>query len=708
MSFYELDEKSNTISQPDGIHVKLRPHQLTSIAAMIELENKPSIIIDRPGFKDGFDYLRYRSDDYFDDSTLIIETNIAFLADKVGSGKTYMILGLISTAKNPSQSNGFIEGSKHFSIRMIRNKVCNNVSLIVVPHGLVNQWTGFLDCTDIKYVRFTKEADFNIFFGDKGLSKKFKNVNSDKVETVMKQNQVFLLNINRYKTFHEIFPSEIWARLIIDEIDTIALPRIFNETGNFSWFVSATPENYSRSYRYLNNILENHSRNMIRFLSVRNNDDYVNKSITLPNPNIFFIETMLQRVVSVFSDMLPSEVVTMINAGNMEEAIKKLNCNVSTSNNIITILTENIKKELFNLEKKLIYVKSIVPQDPTRIKKISDKISSNNTKLKTIKDRINSIKNEICIICADSYNKPAVVHCCKNVYCLECLMGSLAACHNQCPMCRSKVTKKDYTVIDEGKVASKKIIPKDDFGSMDKSKVLEIILKHLKNKYVAPKILIFSDYHQTFDNIKNNITDSGLKFAKIAGVPAHITNVINKFNVGEINVLLLDSSHYGSGLNLQAAEFVILYHRMNDAVETQVIGRAHRFGRTTSLNVIYLVDNNEDKKSPFTCKAKNICSPDDFSFFGDIVKQSNVVELIKEDPLSDSEESSESDKRDFSSDSSEDSIDYSPVRRPIKKRPIKRRSIKRKLIKRDLPSDSSEDSIESSPIRKPIKKTTRK
>ena len=66
----------------------------------------------------------------------------------------------------------------------------------------------------------------------------------------------------------------------------------------------------------------------------------------MPNRNIFFIETMLQRVVSVFSDMLPSDVVTMINAGNMEEAIKKLNCNVSTSNNIITILTENIKKEL--------------------------------------------------------------------------------------------------------------------------------------------------------------------------------------------------------------------------------------------------------------------------------------------------------------------------------------------------------------------------
>ena len=141
---------------------------------------------------------------------------------------------------------------------------------------------GFLDCTDIKYVRFTKEADFNIFFGDKGLSKKLKNVDTDKVETVMKKNQVFLLNINRYKTFHEIFPSEIWARLIIDEIDTIALPKIFNETGNFSWFVSATPENYTKSYRYFNNILGEHSRNMIQFLSVRNNDDYVNKSITLP------------------------------------------------------------------------------------------------------------------------------------------------------------------------------------------------------------------------------------------------------------------------------------------------------------------------------------------------------------------------------------------------------------------------------------------
>ena len=48
---------------------------------------------------------------------------------------------------------------------------------------------------------------------------------------------------------------------------------------------------------------------------------------------------------------------------------------------------------------------------------------------------------------------------------------------------------------------------------------------------------------------------------------------------------MLNAQHYGSGLNLQMATDVIMYHKFNKELEEQVIGRAQRLGRQTSLNI---------------------------------------------------------------------------------------------------------------------------
>ena len=45
---FHLDETSPTILQPKGLKIKLRPHQLTSIAAMRDLERDSTVIIDSP------------------------------------------------------------------------------------------------------------------------------------------------------------------------------------------------------------------------------------------------------------------------------------------------------------------------------------------------------------------------------------------------------------------------------------------------------------------------------------------------------------------------------------------------------------------------------------------------------------------------------------------------------------------------------------
>src|ERR1700733_3218936 len=68
-----------------------------------------------------------------------------------------------------------------------------------------------------------------------------KRLNIKKVKKLLRKNSVILLNVNRYSLFKQIFPTRKWARVIIDEMDTIPIPIAFDEFGNFNWFITATP-----------------------------------------------------------------------------------------------------------------------------------------------------------------------------------------------------------------------------------------------------------------------------------------------------------------------------------------------------------------------------------------------------------------------------------------------------------------------------------
>ena len=82
----ELDETSKTMKQPSNIKIKLKPHQLTLLKNCIEFENNRIKLKDYPKINEKYPQLQ--DNDY-------IKTHIGILGDKVGSGKSYVILSLI-------------------------------------------------------------------------------------------------------------------------------------------------------------------------------------------------------------------------------------------------------------------------------------------------------------------------------------------------------------------------------------------------------------------------------------------------------------------------------------------------------------------------------------------------------------------------------------------------------------------------------------
>ncbi|CAH6421634.1 NAD-dependent DNA ligase [uncultured virus] len=699
MSYYQLNEDSPAIKNPKGLKIRLRPHQLTSVYAMRELEKTGNIIVDCPepnsGLINTIRYMQMEDAAEFCRSTFVIETNSAILADKVGAGKTYMAIGLILNTPVPKPRDRFILGSSHFAIKMISEQVTEQVNLIVVPHNLANQWSEFMDNSDLPYLKLNSTGDFDAFFdvdyvsqigmGNKNvltthvasrrvnipLDKLDRDVrkiggsktkatpkvvpkkvwerrvlSAKKVRTVLDTNRVIVLNINRYKFFKQIFPNTKWARVFVDEMDSANIPPTFSEFGNFHWFLTATPTAiFQRSCRRYVNRIFGHYNHLLPYFTVRNTDAFVDKSVVLPKPHVFMIDTLLNRVVNAIRDMIPDDVLRMINAGNMREAVARLNCDMDTEENIIKVLTDKIVKDLHNMRAELDYLGTIIPADKVahekRVEKLEQDINRCQIKLDTVRERMSSVKEECCFICTEVFENPTILECCKNVFCFKCLLNALRVGDNKCPYCREVIkNNKGYHVI-AATPGKKKGTPDKTaitsglkpFNEMDKADVLQSILTYIAKEDPNPRILIFSDFPQTFEKIIKNIKDAGLNHSLISGIPAHITNVINSFESGRIQVLMLDSKHYGSGLNLQMANYLILYHRMRPELETQVIGRAQRFGRKIPLRVIYLVNQSESHTTKLATNPHCVRAADELWTITDSPVANGEAYIVEDDDL---------------------------------------------------------------------------
>ena len=124
----------------------------------------------------------------------------------------------------------------------------------------------------------------------------------------------------------------------------------------------------------------------------------------------------------------------------------------------------------------------------------------------------------------------------------------------------------------------------------DKLKNLEILLKNKEDK---SKFLIFSEFDISFDRILNILQKNNIKYSFLKGNKYMIQNIIRDFETADLDILLINIYNYGSGMNLQCATDIVMFHKFDKNIEQQVIGRGQRFGRKDSLNIHYLLNENE-------------------------------------------------------------------------------------------------------------------
>jgi hypothetical protein len=626
----ELNEESDRIDQPQNINIKLKDHQLAIIKHCYDIED-------------------------------INICNIGIMSDKPGTGKTFVILGMI----------------------YISNKKPN---IIIVPQNIISQWSNAINQFSngiIKYKKITEYSELlNLY--DSSFALELSNYDIIITTSLYYNMLATTMKSNNIKV----------ERVFFDEIDSISSFLITEINSNFVWFVSAS-FNYYEMGIYKNKIDEN----LIPYITCKCNNSFIDYCMNLPSQNIYKIICKNMYLDNIFNGILSNEEYKLLNAMDYSRLKKKF-CNRIAQNekealdylvkdkidiiDIETIRIEDLERQLniLNDDKRISILKK-------QLEKSKLSLEENNTKLNLLRDRLK--ENNCCPLCYNDFinGKKLLTNCCKNVVCYECTNNWFNNMKKEnCIWCNTKDIKfEDYIILKEESdnicrlcdkeydsidnkcysncckkdvcrtcikewyhkmlkdkclVCLKEEIMYDDFMNekeheemklneqsgikYTRKTKIEFMEYFIRTKiYADCKVILCSNYIRIFNDIKKLLNTYNIKYKELDdGNINSIVKSINDYNYGNINVLLLNSNLFGCGLNLQCTTDIVFLHKTELELEKQIIGRAQRIGRTNNLNIWYLMHQNENIIST----KKNKIDDYDIEIFSQINREKKCNESV--------------------------------------------------------------------------------
>lgn len=118
-------------------------------------------------------------------------------------------------------------------------------------------------------------------------------------------------------------------------------------------------------------------------------------------------------------------------------------------------------------------------------------------------------------------------------------------------------------------------------------------------------VLLFSTFTSMLDLIEHDLDERGIPFTRLDGNTADRARPVQRFQSGEVPLMLVSLKAGGVGLNLTRADTVILYDPWwNPAAEAQAIDRAHRIGQDKPVFVYELIASGTVEEKMQSLKAR--------------------------------------------------------------------------------------------------------
>lgn len=555
-------EKITIINQPSDVSIKLHVHQRYNIYKAYMFEQKKSIIMPNND---------------------VIISNVGIFGDPVGTGKTLTVLGLVCYSK----AKGNLEDYADLSPRVFSNGLGNvciyrgengkkiNTTVVLTSLSVFSQWESELKKTKLKY---------NMI--------KSRNNMSD-----VEKYDVVVLTITMYKSFTEYYNNHMFKRFVYDEMDSAYVPAMTAPKAEFTWLISATYEKVLEEIKNWRHFLKR------TFSNGHSLDQYdihhVIQKLTIKSPqklldlckieykcNIIHYNVKSSAVVRHFEGYLDSEIIEMIESGNVNDAIQRLGGDHSDS----SIAEVMRKRALSKVNEATIALKVFKLKNPNalpsneRLLDLEERIKRAQGALDNIEERIESMKNEDCPVCYEEIKTPTLLNCCQNVACAQCITTCVVKMKS-CPFCRTA----NPALTSFNNQSDEKNEGNEGNGGIEEKKYNEIendkydiVSKIISN---GKKVLLFSSHDDYFSTIVEYLKMNNISCATVKGHSSHRDKMIDSYMNGDTKVLILNSRMNGAGLNLQKTTDIVLWHSMGPEITQQIIGRAFRIGLDHDVNI---------------------------------------------------------------------------------------------------------------------------
>jgi hypothetical protein len=548
------------MNQPDGMNIKLFPHQLQSVYDMEKLENEKKIKI-----KDE------------DDREYHIETRMGVLGDIPGYGKSFSVIGLISNDKMEWDESYYLQIPRCVTnglkvIETIEYKTIDT-TLLVANTSIIPQWEEYFGYSDlaIKSITTKKQAS---------------DIDPNRYN-------VIIISPQRFNEFVSRFEEYAWKRLIFDEPTAVHIPKMTTIQAGFYWFITATYNAliqmvYTHRH-FLRDMFSCMGRDIFHRIIVKNPDDFVKSSFKMPETHFKEYKCINPAIIGVIQNAVEPHILEMINAGDIKGAAEALGCTKSDTKNLVEVVKNKKKHILKEAELKI----ELYKNDSKYKKELENWIKRREEIQKVISDLEEKFKNCLkgeCPICRCDLESPVMTPCCNQIFCGGCVFEWLKK-NTTCPLCRSCLRQKDVIYVNEGEESDeKKSITqeiKDDSPKSKPDTIVKIIKSNIKKE--NSRFIIFSSYDESFYQIRKALDEAKINCIEIKGTKEVKTKRLSKYKSGEEKVIFLNSHYNGAGINLEMTTDIILYHEMNNDLKTQIIGRANRMGRKYDLSVHTLI-----------------------------------------------------------------------------------------------------------------------
>jgi hypothetical protein len=612
MNSIVLDDGYDKETQPKHIKLPLKVHQLTLLKKCRELEDSSINPIKLTNTQNN--------------SSSEIKSKFGIIGDTVGSGKTLTILSIISK-QNVLENrlpNLIHKGLVTCSEESLNECNVKPYNIIVIPHIIFKQWKEIIETyTDLTYygINTNKALD------------KFKDYFTTDEKSNTFNAKIILITNTRFNDFINL-DLPYWkshsqfSRYIFDEADMLKITNSHYIKASFIWFVSSSyttllnpyskivwkneQGNISNYYSYANGytirfiesgltqsgFIKNTMTNIIEFpneykkhLILRNSDEFIKTAFDLPDYKELIINCKMPYYLKVLDKNVSQQIINHINAGDLKGAIEKVDCEKYSENDLIKGVTKDLEIKLKNLmieiemKSKMTFSSEKAKEDS--IKNMAQKIDIVKSKIASIQEKLNS--SNICSICYDDVSNTTISPCCNTKYCFGCISTWLHQ-KKQCPFCRASI---DFNSLIIATDEPQQKVEEELLSKLTNLK--NIIEKQMKNPKF--KMLIFSEYNNSFTHIEEYLETKNIKYSYVTGTTNTTNKTIRLFKDYEsndkIDVLLLNANHCANGLNLENSTDIVLYHSMKSDRTTQIIGRGQRPGRISQLNVWKLCYDNE-------------------------------------------------------------------------------------------------------------------